>query len=163
MLNDNHKMILGTTEILIILFTTYLLNIVKILPLLQSRIYVIIDLILPHIYYSKFKLHTELYSKELVSFLWLVLFILKLKPTYNTKALEKIILTLLDRSGLLVQYSSEYNKRFMLDDLSWSVADHFFQIRINNFCHNNYILQVFTFNIENINCYNVIYIVSTHT
>ena len=40
MLNDNHKMILGTTETLIILFTTYLLNIVKILPLLQSRIYV---------------------------------------------------------------------------------------------------------------------------
>ena len=29
MLNDNHKMILGTTETLIILFTTYLLNIVK--------------------------------------------------------------------------------------------------------------------------------------
>ena len=113
-------MILGTTETLIILFTTYLLNIVKILPLLQSRIYVIIDLILilPHIYYSKFKLHTELYSKELVSFLWLVLFILKLKPTYYTKALEKIILTSLDRSGLLVQYSSEHNKRFMLDDLS---------------------------------------------
>ena len=81
--------------------------------------YVIIDLILPHIYYSKFKLHTELYSKELVSLLWLVLlFILKLKPTYNTKALEKIMLTSLDRSGLLVQYSSEHNKRFMLDDLS---------------------------------------------
>ena len=152
MLNENHKMIIGTTETLIILFTTYLLNIVKILPLLQSRIYVIIDLILPHIYYSKFKLHTELYSKELVSFLWLVLFILKLKPTYNTKALEKIMLTSLDRSGLLVQYSSEHNKRFMLDDLSWSVVALFFQIRINfnNFCHNNYILPVFTFNIERI-------------